>query len=89
MALVVSGDEIHDWSCDHNIVTLFQCDLIYSYFIIHLFILNLFLELEEDCSDDDDIIEIMSNVHLNTNFLNLARDVRSPHPTVSKQLVNY
>ena len=35
------------------------------------------------------LLEIMSNVHLNTNFLNLAREVRSPHPTVCKQLVNY
>ena len=50
---------------------------------------QMFLELEEDCSDDDDIIKIMSNEHLNTNFLNLTREVRSPHPTVCKQLVNY
>ena len=34
------------------------------------------LELgEEDCSDADDLLEIMANVHLNNNFLNLAREV--------------
>jgi 26S proteasome regulatory subunit N1 len=34
------------------------------------------LELDmEDCEDSDDLIEIMGNVHLNNNFLNLAREV--------------
>ena len=36
---------------------------------------QMFLELDEECSDADDLTEIMSNVHLNTNFLNLAREV--------------
>ena len=39
---------------------------------------QMFLELEEECTDADDLTEIMSNVHLNTNFLNLAREVWSP-----------
>lgn len=30
---------------------------------------------EDDCPDADDLLEIMANVHLNSNFLNLAREV--------------
>ena len=41
---------------------------------------QMFLELDEECTDADDLTEIMSNVHLNTNFLNLAREVWSPCP---------
>ena len=37
---------------------------------------QIFLELEEkDCPEADDLTEIMANVHLNNNFLNLAREV--------------
>ena len=35
----------------------------------------LYLEDEDDCPDADDLLEIMANAHLNTNFLNLAREV--------------
>ena len=35
----------------------------------------LYLEEEDDCPDADDLHEIMANAHLNTNFLNLAREV--------------
>ena len=38
---------------------------------------QVFLELEEtECEDVEDIADIMSNVHLNNNFLALAREVR-------------
>ena len=38
---------------------------------------QIFLELEEkDCPEADDLTEIMANVHLNNNFLNLAREVK-------------
>lgn len=37
---------------------------------------QVFLELEEgECDDMEDIADIMSNVHLNNNFLALAREV--------------
>ena len=38
---------------------------------------QVFLELEDtECEDVEDIADIMSNVHLNNNFLALAREVR-------------
>ena len=37
---------------------------------------QVFLELEEgECKDVEDLIDIMSNVHLNNSFLALAREV--------------
>ena len=37
---------------------------------------QVFLDLEDsDCPDHDDLTDIMSNVHLNTNFLALGREV--------------
>ena len=37
---------------------------------------QVFLELDEtECPDAEDLTEIMQNVHLNNNFLNLAREV--------------
>ena len=37
---------------------------------------QMFLELEEEeCEDSEDLTDIMSNVHLNNNFLALAREV--------------
>ena len=37
---------------------------------------QIFLELEEDeCEDSEDLTDIMSNVHLNNNFLALGREV--------------
>ena len=37
---------------------------------------QVFLDLEEgECDDVEDIADIMSNVHLNNNFLALAREV--------------
>ena len=37
---------------------------------------QVFLELEEgECEEVDDLTDIMSNVHLNNNFLALAREV--------------
>ena len=36
----------------------------------------MFLELEEEeCEDSEDLTDIMSNVHLNNNFLALGREV--------------
>lgn len=37
---------------------------------------GMFLELNEDVEDNEDLTEIMSNVQLNSNFLALAREVR-------------
>lgn len=37
---------------------------------------GMFLELNEDVEDYEDLTEIMSNVQLNSNFLALAREVR-------------
>lgn len=38
---------------------------------------QVFLDLEEtECEDVEDIADIMSNVHLNNNFLALAREVK-------------
>ena len=37
---------------------------------------QMFLELEEEeCEDSEDLTDIMSNVHLNNNFLALGREV--------------
>ena len=36
---------------------------------------QIFLELEDEVEDFDDLSEIMSNTHLNNNFLALAREV--------------
>lgn len=42
---------------------------------------GMFLELNEDVEDYEDLTEIMSNVQLNSNFLALAREVRGvEHP---------
>jgi len=38
---------------------------------------QLFLELDEDMEDYEDIMEIMSNSLLNNNFLSLAREVNT------------
>lgn len=37
---------------------------------------GMFLELNEDVEDYEDLTEIMSNVQLNSNFLALAREVQ-------------
>ena len=36
---------------------------------------QIYLELEDEVEDFDDLAEIMSNSHLNNNFLALAREV--------------
>lgn len=36
---------------------------------------QIYLELDENMDDYDDLVEIMSNAHLNNNFLSLAREV--------------
>jgi 26S proteasome regulatory subunit N1 len=36
---------------------------------------QIFLELNENMVEYDDLVEIMSNAHLNNHFLNLAREV--------------
>lgn len=42
---------------------------------------GMFLELNEDVEDYEDLTEIMSNVQLNSNFLALAREVRTTQNT--------
>lgn len=39
---------------------------------------GVFLELNEDVEEYEDLTEIMSNVQLNSNFLALAREVSIP-----------
>jgi len=39
---------------------------------------GVFLELNEDVEEYEDLTEIMSNVQLNSNFLALAREVSLP-----------
>jgi 26S proteasome regulatory subunit N1 len=41
---------------------------------------QVFLELNEGCPENEDLVEIMSNSHLNNHFLNLAREVRPTQP---------
>jgi 26S proteasome regulatory subunit N1 len=36
---------------------------------------QVFLELNENMVEYDDLVEIMTNAHLNNHFLNLAREV--------------
>lgn len=36
---------------------------------------QIFLDLDEDMDEYDDLIEIISNAHYNNNFLALAREV--------------
>ena len=44
---------------------------------------QLFLELDEDqFPDAEELMEIMSNVHLNTNFQSLARELDIMEPKV-------
>jgi len=47
---------------------------------------QIYLELDENMDDCEDLVEIMSNTHLNNNFLSLAREVRcylKPSSTVN------
>lgn len=37
---------------------------------------QIFLELDEEMEDYEELTEILSNTHLNNNFLALAREVR-------------
>ena len=37
---------------------------------------QIYLELTDESDENDDMTEIMSNSHLNTHFLALAREVR-------------
>ena len=37
---------------------------------------QIYLDLEDDIDGSEDLSEIMANVHLNTHFLALAREVR-------------
>lgn len=41
---------------------------------------QVFLDLPEDCNEYEDLVEIMSNSHLNQHFLNLARELDIMEP---------
>lgn len=41
---------------------------------------QVFLDLNEECNDHEDLVEIMSNSHLNNHFLNLARELDIMEP---------
>jgi len=43
---------------------------------------QIFLDLEEDMEDSEDLVEIISNAHLNNNFLALARELDIMEPKV-------
>ena len=46
---------------------------------------QIYLELDENMDEYDELVEIMSNAHLNNNFLSLAREVRTiPEETSRK-----
>ncbi|XP_006811883.1 26S proteasome non-ATPase regulatory subunit 2-like [Saccoglossus kowalevskii] len=45
-----------------------------------------YLELNEDMDEYDDLVEIMSNVHLNSNFLALARELDIMEPKVPEDI---
>lgn len=45
---------------------------------------GMFLELNEDVDDYEDLTEIMSNVQLNSNFLALAREVEEKMRRINK-----
>ncbi|KAG7237201.1 hypothetical protein INR49_032699 [Caranx melampygus] len=49
---------------------------------------GMFLELNEDVEDYEDLTEIMSNVQLNSNFLALAREVDSARMNLASSFVN-
>lgn len=38
---------------------------------------QIFLDLDEDMEENEELTEILSNTHLNSNFLALAREVRN------------
>lgn len=44
---------------------------------------QIFLELDEDMVDSEELTELMSNSHLNNNFLALAREVKYTQTTGS------
>lgn len=53
------------------------CSLLMKQLAFQLGRQQVYLELDgEEIEDQDDLIEIMSNAHLNANFLALAREVR-------------
>ncbi|XP_077986315.1 26S proteasome non-ATPase regulatory subunit 2-like [Glandiceps talaboti] len=45
-----------------------------------------YLDLNDDMDDYDDLVEIMSNVHLNSNFLALARELDIMEPKVPEDI---
>ena len=65
---------------------IFQLSLSYNYFVYRLLMKQLafqlgrqqvFLDVDGvDVEDQDDLVEIMANAHLNANFLSLAREVQ-------------
>jgi len=47
---------------------------------------QIFLELNEDIEENEELIEIMSNTHLNNNFLALARELDILEPKVPEDI---
>ncbi|XP_071957164.1 26S proteasome non-ATPase regulatory subunit 2-like [Antedon mediterranea] len=47
---------------------------------------QIFLELNEEMEEYDDLVEIMSNSHLNTNFLSLGRELDIMEPKVPEDI---
>lgn len=64
----------------------FPCSVIQKQMAFMLGRHGMFLELNEDVEDYEDLTEIMSNVQLNSNFLALAREVRDTGTERKKML---
>ncbi|XP_067938039.1 26S proteasome non-ATPase regulatory subunit 2-like [Watersipora subatra] len=47
---------------------------------------QIFLELDEDVEDSDELVELMSNSHLNNNFLALARELDIMEPKIPEDI---
>nr|XP_058953280.1 26S proteasome non-ATPase regulatory subunit 2-like [Pocillopora verrucosa] len=47
---------------------------------------QVYLELDENMDDYDELVEIMSNAHLNNNFLSLARELDIMEPKVPEDI---
>jgi 26S proteasome regulatory subunit N1 len=47
---------------------------------------QIFLELDDEMDDYDDLTEIMSNAHLNNHFLSLGRELDIMEPKVPEDI---
>ena len=63
--------------CNVFIIMYLICSVLMKQLAFQLGRQQVYLDLDgEDLEDQDDLIEIMANAHLNANFLALGREVR-------------